>query len=157
MIKQHLYSLQIQWTGNTGQGTTNYRSYERSHTIAIEGKPVLECSSDTAFLGDKTKYNPEDLLVASLAACHMLWYLHLCAESGVVVLEYIDMAKGTMAETSEGGGHFTEVTLYPKVTVLDQQMVHNALQLHQKANELCFIAKSVNFPVYHHPECMVRS
>lgn len=153
MDKQHHYSLRTQWTGNTGQGTNNYRSYQRSHTISVDGKPELQCSSDAAFRGDKTKYTPEDLLVASLSGCHMLWYLHLCSEAGVVVIDYIDNATGIMAESSNGGGRFTEVTLSPEVSVAEQSMIDKANELHKKANELCFIANSVNFPVYHHPSC----
>ena len=156
MDKQHRYSLQLRWTGNNGQGTADYRSYNRSHIISIEGKPDLPCSSDAAFRGDKTKHTPEDLLVASLAGCHMLWYLHLCSDAGVRVIDYIDKATGTMVETSNGGGHFTEVTLSPVVTVAEQSMVDKANELHKKANELCFIANSVNFPVHHNPTCNVK-
>ncbi|MCW3108279.1 MAG: OsmC family peroxiredoxin [Segetibacter sp.] len=156
MHKQHNYSLQVLWTGNTGQGTNNYRSYERSHTVSIEGKPDLECSSDAAFRGDKTKYTPEELLVASLSGCHMLWYLHLCSDAGVVVVDYVDNATGTMTETTNGGGYFTEVTLSPIVTVAEQSMIDKADELHKKANELCFISKSVNFPVYHKPTCKIK-
>jgi len=149
MLKQHHYSLLVQWTGNTGLGTDNYRSYERSHTISIDGKPELQCSSDAVFRGDKSKYTPEELLVASLSGCHMLWYLHLCADAGVVVIAYLDNPVGTMVENPNGGGHFTEVTLHPTVTVADPSMIDKACELHKKANELCFIAKSVNFPVRH--------
>jgi organic hydroperoxide reductase OsmC/OhrA len=156
MLKEHTYSLAVQWTGNTGQGTNGYHSYKRSHTISIEGKPDLECSSDAAFRGDKTKYTPEELLVAALSGCHMLWYLHLAANAGIIVVDYFDKAEGTMVETSDGGGHFTQVTLHPQVTVAEQSMVDNANELHKKANELCFIAKSVNFPVNHKPTCAVK-
>src|SRR3954468_17169454 len=100
MTRQHKYSLLVQWKGNIGHGTSSYHSYERNHTVTIAGKPDLDCSSDAAFMGDKSKYNPEELLVASLSSCHMLWYLHLCAEGGVVVLDYADNATGTMTETS---------------------------------------------------------
>ena len=155
MYKQHNYSLLVQWTGNSGCGTESYRSYERSHTVVIDGKPPLECSSYIAFRGDKTKFTPEELLVASLSGCHMLWYLHLCAEAGVVVVDYTDKAIGTMSE-NERGGQFTEVSLHPTVKVAEASMVEKALALHTRANELCFIAKSVNFPVYHHPSCQVQ-
>src|ERR1700712_2700684 len=103
----HHYQSSLTWTGNKGTGTSNYRSYERSHNIAIENKPLIEGSSDPAFRGDGTKHNPEELLVASLSACHMLSYLHVCAEAGVVVIAYTDDATGTMEETGDGGGHFT--------------------------------------------------
>ena len=156
MIKDHHYKSTVRWTGNKGAGTDGYTGYERSHQISIENKPDILGSSDPAFRGDKTKHNPEDLLVSSLSSCHMLWYLHLCAEAGVVVIDYIDHATGIMTETEEGGGRFTEVTLNPIVTVLEESMIDLANDLHAKANELCFIANSVNFPVYHKPTTILE-
>lgn len=153
MKGEHHYKLTVTWTGNIGAGTSGYRAFERSHIIEVENKPDLAGSSDPAFRGDKTKHNPEDLLVASLSSCHMLWYLHLCSEAGVIVTDYVDHATGTMIETSNGGGHFTEVTLHPTVTVTEQSMIEKANALHHKANELCFIANSVNFPVLHQATC----
>ncbi len=149
MKGQHNYNLTVKWTGNKGTGTSDYRAFERSHSISIDNKTEILGSSDPAFLGDKTKHNPEDLLVASLSSCHMLWYLHLCAEAKVIVVDYVDNATGVMVETSNGGGQFTEVTLNPIVTVTDISMIEKANELHKKANELCFIANSVNFPVRH--------
>ncbi len=155
MSKQHIYNLTTKWTGNTGTGTSAYKAYERAHEIWKDGKPEILLSSDPSFRGDKTRYNPEELLIASLSSCHMLWYLHLCSEAGVVVTDYIDHATGNMKETEEGSGYFTEVTLYPEVTVLDISMINAANTLHQKAHSFCFIAKSVNFPVRHRPVCRV--
>jgi organic hydroperoxide reductase OsmC/OhrA len=155
MHRQHSYKLRIKWTGNTGKGTETYRSYERTYFILGEGKTVIAASSDPHFRGDKTKYNPEDMLVASLSSCHMLTYLHLCAEAGVTVLDYYDDATGTMEENDNGGGKFSEVLLNPVVTVSDQKMVDLAAGLHKRANELCFIANSVNFKVSHNPVCQV--
>jgi len=155
MKGQHHYNLTLKWTGNTGEGTSHYRGYERSHTIMIDNKAELLCSSDPAFRGDKTKHNPEEFMVASLSACHMLWYLHLCSEAGVIVTHYVDHATGTMVETSDGGGYFSEVTLHPIVTVTDDAMLEKANQLHKRANELCFSANSVKFPVHHQPQSKV--
>lgn len=155
MNGQHHYQATITWTGNKGTGTNHYKSYERNHTITIDNKTEILGSSDAAFLGDKTKHNPEDLLVASLASCHMLWYLHLCSEAGVIVVDYIDNAMGLMVETLQSGGHFTEVILNPIVTVTDVSMIDKANELHKKANKLCFIANSVNFPVKHQPTAKV--
>jgi organic hydroperoxide reductase OsmC/OhrA len=152
MSKQHNYTTTIKWTGNKGEGTTRYDAYERNHALSIENKPDLLCSSDTPFRGDGTRHNPEDMLVASLSSCHMLWYLHLCADAGVIVLDYIDNATGTMVEVPGGGGHFTEVMLHPVVTVKDASMIEKANALHDKAHEKCFIANSCNFPVRHSPE-----
>lgn len=149
MKKQHNYSATVKWTGNKGTGTSNYREFERSHTISINNKLDILCSSDPAFRGDKTKYNPEELLVSSLSSCHMLWYLHLCSEAGIIVTNYIDNATGTMIETSNGGGRFSEVVLNPIVTVKESSMCEKANELHKKANELCFIANSVNFKIEH--------
>ena len=153
MKEQHHYNLTVQWTGNTGGGTSNYRAYERSHTIIGENKPEILASSDPVFRGDNSKYNPEELLVAALSGCHLLSYLHLCAVEGVVVVDYVDHATGTMVATSDGGGHLTEVTLNPVITVTEHSMIEKANELHKKANELCFIASSVNFPVNHRPTC----
>lgn len=155
MGKIHQYQTTIRWTGNKGLGTNNYRSYERALTIAIANKVPIEASSDPAFRGDKTKHNPEDLLISSISACHMLWYLHLCAEARVVVTDYIDNATGSMTETANGSGHFTEVTLHPIVTITDSAMAELAKALHVKANELCFIANSVNFPIQHQAEIRI--
>ncbi len=157
MNKEHTYKLAIKWTGNNGLGTNDYRTYDRSHTLSIENKKDILCSSDPAFRGDTTKHNPEEFLVASISACHMLWYLHLCADAGVVVMDYTDNATGTMQETEGGGGHFTEVTLYPTVVVSNKSMIDKANELHDKANKLCFISNSCNFPIYHKPTCIVKN
>jgi organic hydroperoxide reductase OsmC/OhrA len=154
--KEHFYSVSVQWTGNLGQGTSSYRRYARDHEISGLGKPTVMASSDPAFRGDQSRYNPEDLLVASLSACHMLSYLHLCAVSGIVVTDYHDEAKGTMVETEEGGGHFTQVTLRPAVKVASGSNTELALRLHEKAHHLCFIASSVNFPVLCEPSIEVE-
>jgi organic hydroperoxide reductase OsmC/OhrA len=151
MKKQHHYQATIKWTGNEGTGTDNYKNYERSHQIMIANKATILGSSDVAFRGDKTKHNPEDLLLSSLSACHMLWYLHLCSEAGVIVLDYTDNATGIMVETSTGGGQFIEATLNPTVILAESAMIDKANELHKKANELCFIANSINFPVKHNP------
>lgn len=153
MNGQHNYSLTVKWTGNTGTGTSNYKEFERSHSIFVANKTEILGSSDPAFRGDKTKHNPEDLLLASISSCHMLWYLHLCAMAGIIVTDYIDNATGIMIETANGGGKFTEATLNPIVTITDISMTERANELHKKANELCFVANSLNFPVYHKPTC----
>lgn len=154
MNKEHHYKLNLVWTGNRGSGTSAYTTYSRDHEIAVDGKPVLLASSDPSFRGNSSRYNPEELLVASLSSCHMLWYLHLCAENRVIVVDYIEEATGTMLETLDGGGAFVEVSLRPVVTVASADMVELAKSLHTKANQLCFIANSCNFPVYHHPKCI---
>jgi len=147
MSKSHPYSAKITWTGNTGEGTANYAAYERNHTIEIEGKVALLASSDAPFRGDISKHNPEDLLLSSLSSCHMLWYLHLCADAKVIVLAYEDSATGTLVQDETGAGKFSEVILYPKVTVRDEAMVEKAWALHKEAHRYCFIANSVNFEV----------
>ncbi|MEO6547954.1 MAG: OsmC family protein [Ferruginibacter sp.] len=154
-MNTHHYKTSINWTGNKGTGTKDYRSYDRSHSIKIDNKAVIAGSSDPAFRGDKTMHNPEELLVASLSACHMLSYLHVCVEAGVVVTAYQDEATGTMTQTADGGGHFTEVQLHPVVTVSEEHMIEKANHLHHKAHQLCFIANSCNFPVNHFATCNV--
>jgi len=147
----HRYALTVTWTGNTGEGTSTYRGYRRAHVVVAEGPPELLGSADRTFHGDRERWNPEQLLVASLAQCHMLSYLHVCVQEGVVVSEYVDRATGSMTTDAEGSGRFTEVVLHPEVTVADATMVEAATNAHRRANELCFIANSVNFPVRHEP------
>ncbi|EEP70382.1 redox protein [Micromonospora sp. ATCC 39149] len=150
MGRTHTYDVVVTWTGNRGTGTSGYRDYARDHGIEADGREPIEGSSDPAFRGDKTRWNPEQLLVAALSQCHMLSYLHMCAVAGVVVTGYVDRAHGTM-EQSGDGGHFTEVVLRPEVTVAAPEMVDAAERLHADAHRSCFIASSVNFPVRHAP------
>ena len=145
--KTHSYQVKVEWTGNTGTGTSTYRGYERAHKISAVGKPVIYGSSDPTFRGDATRYNPEELLVASLSACHLLWYLHLCADHGIVVTDYVDQPRGQMIETDDGGGRFVEVVLRPEVTINASADLALAEKLHERAHALCFIANSMNFPV----------
>ena len=153
--RQHTYTANITWTGSKGQGTTAYDAYARDYDIACPGRPTLRASADPRYLGSAERHNPEDLLVAALSACHMLWYLHLCAVSGVVVTAYADEAEGLMRTHADGSGEFTEVTLRPRVTISAESDTGAAMRLHQNANAMCFIARSVNFPVRHEPETVV--
>jgi organic hydroperoxide reductase OsmC/OhrA len=148
----HFYSLRVNWTGNKGDGTADYRSYDRSYIISGEDKPEIEGSSVHVFMGDHTRYNPEEMMVASLSACHMLWYLHICADNGIVVTDYSDSPVGTLFEQEDGSGRFTEVNLSPVVTVSESWMVEKAGELHEVAHRYCFIANSVNFPVNIQPK-----
>jgi len=156
MNGEHNYSLTVKWTGNKGTGTSAYRAYDRSHTINVENKPEILGSSDPAFRGDPLRHNPEELLVASLSTCHMLSYLHVCVKAGIVVTDYVDHATGTMIETPNGSGRFSEVTLNPVVTITDEAMIEKANELHKDASKLCFIVNSVNFPVKHVAVCDVK-
>jgi organic hydroperoxide reductase OsmC/OhrA len=150
--KQHRYQATVTWTGNDGTGTDSYRSYRRDHEIVAGSAPRIPGSSDPTFRGDASRYNPEQLLVASLSTCHMLWYLHLCSSAGVVVTAYEDAPEGTMVEQSDGSGRFTEVTLRPKVALADPGRRLQADALHEEAHRLCFIANSVSFPVHCRPQ-----
>jgi organic hydroperoxide reductase OsmC/OhrA len=154
-MKQHTYQTTITWKGNKGTGTSDYAAYSRNHSIDVVNKPEIPASSDPHFRGDKTRYNPEELLVSSLSSCHMLWYLHLCSVNGVVVTGYVDHASGIMNENTDGSGEFTEVTLHPIVTVKEEAMITKANELHHEANAMCFIARSVKFPVHHQPTAKI--
>jgi organic hydroperoxide reductase OsmC/OhrA len=147
MGKEHTYRASVSWTGNTGTGTSAYRAYERCHRIHAEGKSDIAGSSDPIFRGDSSCWSPEDLLVAGLSGCHQLWYLHLCADAGVVVTAYEDDASGVMVENADGSGQFVRVLLQPRVTITDASKRELALKLHEAAHEKCFLARSMNFPV----------
>jgi organic hydroperoxide reductase OsmC/OhrA len=151
MTDSHQYVARVIWRGNSGAGTANYRSYRRNYDIVVEGKAPIEGSADPRFRGDAALPNPEDLLVSALSACHMLTYLALCADAGIVVESYEDRATALMRFTEDGGGFFVEADLYPRVQVADRSTVQKATKLHAKAHELCFIAQSVKFPVRNDP------
>ncbi len=144
-LRRHTYGAFVRWNAGDGEGTTGYRNYSRAHTIGVEGKAEIAASSDPAFRGDLTRYNPEELLVASLSSCHMLWYLHLCSANGITVIEYRDQALGTLEE-DRSSGRFTRVELRPVARIARGDRM-KALGLHDEAHRLCFIARSVGFPV----------
>ena len=126
-MKNHQYKSKIVWTGNTGESTKNYRSYQRYYTISVNGKADILGSSDPAFLGNPEFHNPEDLLLASVSSCHLLWYLHLCSVNKILVVEYEDFAEGTMIEKENGSGNFSEITLIPRLEVAEKEMKEQAV------------------------------
>jgi organic hydroperoxide reductase OsmC/OhrA len=151
----HRYQIRLDWLGNRGTGTSGYADYDRRHEVRAAGKPVIAGSSDPSFRGEADRWNPEELLVASLSQCHLLWFLHLAADAGVVVIGYSDEASGTMRLNPDGSGQFTEVVLRPRVLVTAPEMIQPAQQLHERVHSLCFIARSVNFPVRTEPVAVV--
>lgn len=152
---EHHYATRIEWLGNRGTGTSGYRDYGREVLVTVEGKHPIEGSADRTFHGNADRWNPEDMLVASLSQCHLLSYLHVAVLHGVVVTAYTDDAVGEMQQTPDAGGHFVSVTLRPTVTVTSADMVDVAIAAHREASEKCFIANSVNFPVRHEPTVLV--
>ena len=146
-VKPHHYEAHITWSGASEGATTSYEAYSRDWTAESPAKPLLQGSADRVFRGDMTRYNPEDLMVIALSTCHLLTYLHLCADAKIAVVGYVDDATGTMT-LLDGKIRFTEVVLHPRVTISSGDP-ERALKLHEKAHEGCFIANSVNFPVRH--------
>ena len=157
MPKEHFYKAKINWTGNLGTGTSEYAAYSRAHEVSGDsGKEKILASAAPVYRGEASRYNPEELVVAAIAGCHMLWYLHLCADAGVIVVDYTDEASGTLTENAEGNGKFSEVTIKPKVTISKESNAETAEKLHEQAHEFCFIANSMNFPVYFNPEISIE-
>jgi organic hydroperoxide reductase OsmC/OhrA len=153
----HRFDATVTWTGNQGTGTSTYRAYSRNYEVLGGGKSAkIDGSSAPAFRGDKSRYNPEDLLIASISACHMLWVLHLCAEANITVVEYVDTASGTMALNPDGSGQFSEVVLRPRITVMETGRESDVAAINERAHHLCFIARSVNFPVRNEPTLEVK-
>ncbi len=151
MTKQHEYTTAVEWTGNQGTGTSSYKGYQRTWDIAVPGKPVVHCSNDPLLGGDPTLMNPEDLLLSSLAACHMLWYLHLASDNRVAVLAYRDSPIGVGEVLPSGAGRFVSAVLRPVVEVPKGTDLALAEDLHHRIHEFCFIARSINFAVGYEP------
>ncbi len=149
MDKLHHYEISILWTGNLGAGTATPRAYSRDHEVSADGPGTLAGTSDPAFRGDPARWNPEQLLVASVAQCHMLWYLGLAAAAKVTVTAYEDHPTGSMAVAENGSGQFTGITLRPQVTITADSDADAARALHGRVGDYCFIARSVNFPIQH--------
>jgi len=152
-IRPHRYEARLRWTGAATGPARDYAAYSREYVLEIAGKPALSGSADPHFRGDASLHNPEDLLVGSLAACHLLSYLAVCTRAGITVVAYDDDARGEMTLV-EGEIRFREVVLAPQVVVAAGDDPELALQLHERAHAECFIANSVNFPVRH--EAIVR-
>ncbi len=152
MAKKHDFPNRIVWTGNRGTGTSAYRDYDRTWDMALEGKDTLSCSNDPMLGGDPSKYNPEDMLIAAISSCHMLWYLHLCSVAGVTVTAYEDTPVGVGESEPDGTGRFLEAILYPKITITKESDVQKARDIHDEIHKHCFIARSVNFPIRYEVE-----
>ena len=155
-MTDHHYALGLTWQGNRGTGTSGYRDYGRDAVLTADGKPDLLGSADVTFRGDRSRWNPEELLVAALSLCHLLSYLHSAVNHGIVVTAYSDEPVGTMSQVGQGG-RFTSVVLRPRVTIADSSQVELARTIHREASENCFIAASVNFPVTHEPVTLVAA
>lgn len=151
MSLKHLFKAILHWKSTESVAT----KYVKNHTISFEGKSALDISAAKAFKGDPSLHNPEDLLLSSLMSCHMMSFLYVCSLNQINVLAYTDNASGTLETDEKGGGRFVEVHLHPVVTIDNPKQIDLANSLHQKANELCFIANSCNFKVLHTPTCNI--
>lgn len=154
---KHLFKAKLNWNSVSKDENNTSRIYTKTHQIAIEGKNLLNVSAAKAFKGDPSLYNPEDLLLSSVVSCHMMSYLYVCSQNGIDVISYHDDAEATLEVLENGSGRFIEARLFPKVVIKQQDKINEALKLHTKANELCFIANSCNFPIIHFPNCELEN
>ncbi|MEM6901525.1 MAG: OsmC family protein [Pseudomonadota bacterium] len=145
----HEYTAQIAWTGNRGEGTRTYSGYDRTWNVETPGKPVIQCSNDPLLGGDPALPNPEDMLIASLSACHMLWFLHLASREKIAVTDYVDEPIGIGESEPSGAGRFLRATLKPRIRLADVDDADRADALHGEIHKYCFIARSVAFPVFY--------
>ncbi len=150
-MAKHDYTARVVWTGNRGDGTASYKGYDRTWNVETPGKPVIHCSNDPLMGGDPTLHNPEDMLIAALSACHMLWYLHLASNAGITVLAYRDDPLAVGETDTTGASRFLRATLRPEITVPVGTDLAVADTVHHEIGKVCFIARSVNFPVDYAP------
>lgn len=152
MAKRHDFTSLVRWTGDRGEGTRTYKGYDRTWQIETPGKAPITCSNDPLLGGDPSKHNPEDLLIATLSACHMLWYLHLASQAGIVVRAYADEPIGEGESAPDGSGRFIGAVLRPRIEVEAGCDLGRAEAIHHEIHKVCFVARSVNFPVRYEPE-----
>lgn len=157
MAQTQQFDAAIEWTGNRGSGTSAYRAYDRNWVLAMEGKPIVHCSNDPVLGGDPAMHNPEDLLLAAVSSCHMLWYLHLCSVAGVAVTAYRDEPMGLAQTAPDGAGQFEAITLRPKIMITAESDPDKAESLHGEIHKYCLIARSLRFPVTCEPEIAVEA
>lgn len=150
-MKENNFTARVEWTGNTGEGNKRYLGYKRTWSITTPGKAEVECSNDPQLGGDPSLHNPEDLLLTTIASCHMLWYLHLASDAGVLVQSYQDTPEGVGETQKNGAGRFVRVTLHPRILVAEGTDLEKAHKLHEDVGEYCFVARSMNFPIHHKP------
>lgn len=150
---KHIFRVKLDWLFSKKEMAT----YNKSHTITIDGKAVLNVSAAKAFKGDPALYNPEDLLLSSVVSCHMMSYLYVCKQNGIDVMSYTDQAEATLEVLADGSGRFVLIKLYPKVRISNKEKIAEALSLHKNANQLCFIANSCNFPIVHFATCEIAA
>jgi len=153
---KHLFKAKLNWNSIPKEVITNTKRYTKTHQIAIDGKEILNVSAAKAFKGDPGLYNPEDLLLSSVVSCHMMSYLYVCSQNDITVVSYQDDAEGTLEVLENGSGRFVEIRLNPNVIIKEKEKITQAISLHAKANELCFIANSCNFSILHFPSCEVE-
>ena len=150
---KHVFKANLDWLFSEKEAAT----LTKSHTITINDKPVLNVSAAKAFKGDPALYNPEDLLLSSVVSCHMMSYLYVCKQNDIEVVSYTDKAEATLEVLADGSGRFTVIKLNPKVRITNKDKIVEAQSLHKKANQLCFIANSCNFPILHFPICEIEA
>jgi organic hydroperoxide reductase OsmC/OhrA len=150
---KHVFKAKLDWFFSKKEAA----KYTKNHSISIDGKAVMHVSAAKAFKGDSALYNPEDLLLSSVVSCHMMSYLYVCSQNGIDVVSYTDEAEATLEVLEDGSGRFTTIKLFPKVCISNKEKIEVSISLHKKANELCFIANSCNFPILHFPTCEVAN
>ncbi|MFC7945298.1 OsmC family protein [Microbacterium oxydans] len=155
MSRSHHYEILVEWVGNLGSGTSSYRAFSRDHVVTAATTPPILASSDVAFRGDPGRWNPEQLFLSAIAQCHMLWFLHLASQAGVIVLSYVDAPSGEMIEQDDGRGRFETIVLRPLVTITAESDPAFAQSLHSTVADYCYIARSVSVPIVHHPVTVV--
>lgn len=149
MKNEHIYKLSLQWDGRPNDHSIKN---DRLYKVAIEGKQPFRGSADQVFFGDPSLYNPEDLLLASLSACHMMSYFYVCRKQGIKILDYQDEPVGLLKVNVDGSGQFEQVTLFPTVRLANKGDEDQARLLHEQAGKLCFIANSCRFTILYEPQ-----
>jgi organic hydroperoxide reductase OsmC/OhrA len=146
----HAYTAAIVWQRHASEAFTDNR-YHREHVLRFDGGVEMAGSSSPSVVplpySSEAAVDPEEMFVASLASCHMLWFLSLAADAGLVVERYADNASGVMSKNAARKLWVSQVTLRPQVTLAAGHSTALLTKLHHRAHEECFIANSVRTEV----------
>lgn len=141
----HDFEIRLRWRKTHPTERELGGDYSHESILTADKHAALVASAAEGFGGDTRLWNPEELLMAAIAQCHMLSFLYAAHRAGIEIVDYVDETRGTMAYQG-GSGAMTSVTLRP--TIETHASPEDVDRLHDEAKGMCVMRASVNFPIH---------